>query len=100
VYARGSALRLLYAVRQGYMESTEALLKAGADVNQVSVGDKTSPLIMAIINGHFDLAKSLLEHNANPNVAAMNGVGPLYAVLNVEWAPKALDPQPRALMQQ
>ncbi|HEX8031973.1 MAG TPA: ankyrin repeat domain-containing protein [Vicinamibacterales bacterium] len=97
---QGGLTPLLYAVRQGYMESTEALLKAGADVNQVSVGDKTSPLIMAIINGHFDLAKSLLEHNANPNVAAMNGVGPLYAVLNVEWAPKALYPQPRAHMQQ
>ena len=97
---QGGLTPLLYAVRQGYSESTEALLKAGADINQVSVGDKTSPLMMAIINGHFDLAKSLLEHSANPNVASMNGAAPLYAVLNVEWAPKALYPQPRAHMQQ
>jgi ankyrin repeat protein len=97
---QGGLTPLLYAVRQGYSYSTDALLKAGADVNQVSAGDKTSPLMMAIINGHFDLAKSLLEHHANPNVASMNGASPLYAVLNVEWAPKALYPQPRAHMQQ
>ena len=38
---------------------SRALVDAGADVNQVSAGDKTSPLLMAIINGHFDLAQYL-----------------------------------------
>ena len=42
----------------------DALLKAGADVNQRRRGDRTSPLLMAVINGHFDLAKSLLEKGA------------------------------------
>ncbi len=46
------------------------------------------------------LAKSLLEKGANANTASANGVTPLYGVLNVEWAPKALYPQPRAHMQQ
>ena len=77
-----------------------ALLKAGADVNLPSAGDRTSPLLMAIINGHFDLAKTLLERGADPNAASEQGVSPLYGVLNVEWAPKALYPQPRAHMQQ
>jgi ankyrin repeat protein len=98
--AQGGLTPLLYAVRQGYQESTEALIKAGADVNQVSAGDKTSPLMMAIINGHFDVARSLLDKGADPNVAAANGVAPLYAVLNIEWAPKALYPQPQAHKQQ
>lgn len=98
--AQGGLTPLLYAVRQGYQESTDALLTAGADVNQVSAGDGTSPLMMAIINGHFEVAKSLLEKGANPNVAASNGVAPLYAVLNIEWAPKALYPQPQAHKQQ
>ncbi|HWI20341.1 MAG TPA: ankyrin repeat domain-containing protein [Vicinamibacterales bacterium] len=98
--AHGGLTPLLYAVRQGYRESTDALIAAGADVNMVSAGDKTSPLMMAIINGHFDIAKSLLDKGANPNVAAANGAGPLYAVLNVEWAPKALYPQPQAHKQQ
>ena len=100
INAHGGLTPLLFAVRQGYLESTAALLKAGADVNLLSAGDKTSPLMMAVINGHFDLAQQLLAQGANPNLASVNGVTPLYGVLNVEWAPKALYPQPRAHMQQ
>ena len=70
IVAHGGLTPLLYAVRQGYVESTEALLKAGADVNHVSAGDETSPLLMAIINGHFDVAKILLERGADPNARA------------------------------
>ncbi|MDO8677974.1 MAG: ankyrin repeat domain-containing protein [Acidobacteriota bacterium] len=98
--AHGGLTPLLFAARQGYTESVDALLKAGADVNQISAGDKSSPLIMAVINGHFDIAQTLINKGANVNGAAMNGVTPLYGVLNVEWAPKALYPQPRAHMQQ
>jgi uncharacterized protein len=100
IIAQGGLTPLLYAVRQGYMESSEALIKAGADVNQPSAGDKTTPLIMAIINGHFDLAKTLLDRGARATEAAGNGAAPLYAVLNIEWAPKALYPQPQAHKQQ
>ena len=100
IVAQGGLTPLLYAIRQGYQESADALLKAGADINQPSAGDKTTPLLMAVINGHFDLAKSLIEKGANPNTASQQGVTPLYGVLNVEWAPKALYPQPRAYMQQ
>ena len=38
------------------------------DVNQAKVGDQTSPLLMATINGHFDLAKVLLDRGADPNL--------------------------------
>jgi ankyrin repeat protein len=100
IIAQGGLTPLLYAVRQGYQDSADALLKAGADLNQPSKGDGTTPLLMAVINGHFDLAASLLEKGANPNTPSANGVTPLYGVLNVEWAPKALYPQPRAHMQQ
>ena len=100
ISAHGGLTPLLFAVRQGYAESVNALVRAGADVNQVSAGDKTSPLLLAIINGHFDVAKTLLDTGGNPNARSENGVSPLYAVLNVEWAPKALYPQPRAHMQQ
>jgi uncharacterized protein len=100
IIAQGGLTPLLYAVRQGYRESTDALLKAGADVNQASKGDRTTPLVMAVINGHFDLAAALVEKGANVNTPSANGVTPLYGALNVEWAPKALYPQPRAHMQQ
>jgi ankyrin repeat protein len=78
----------------------QSLLKAGADVNQVSAGDHTSPLLMATINGHFDLAKMLLERGADPKLASDAGATPLYATINVQWAAKSLYPQPTAQKQQ
>ena len=78
----------------------KALVEAGADVNQVNPGDKSTPLVVATINGCFDIAKFLLENGADPNLASENGVGPLYGTLNVQWAPKALYPQPQAYRQQ
>ena len=100
ISAQGGLTPLLFAVRQGYTESVNALLAAGADVNRVSAGDRTSPLMMAVINGHFDLAQALLDKGADPTLTSDNGATPLYGVLNVEWAPKALYPQPQAQRQQ
>ena len=57
-------------------------------------------MLVALINGHFDLAAYLLDKGANPNLLSNAGVSPLYAVLNVQWAPIAAYPQPRAYLQQ
>jgi len=57
-------------------------------------------MLVAIINGQYDLARELLEMGADPNSASEDGVTPLYAVLNNRWAPKALYPQPTAFKQQ
>ncbi len=57
----GGLAALHFAARQGYMDSAKALLAAGADINQPSAGDTSTPLMIATINGHFDLAKFLLE---------------------------------------
>jgi ankyrin repeat protein len=100
VGGQGGLTPLLVAARQGQLESVDALLDAGADVNQPSEGDKTTPLLIATINGRFDLAKVLLGRGADPKAASENGVTPLYAALNCQWAPKALYPQPRAYEQQ
>ncbi len=97
---QGGLSPLLFAVRQGSRDAVDVLLEAGADVNQLSAGDKSSPLVIALANGHFDIAMHLLDKGANPNLAAENGAAPLYAVLNVQWAPKALYPQPRSYLQQ
>ena len=69
-------------------------------MNLPSPGDKATPLLVAIINGHFDIAAYLLEHGADPNLVSDAGVSPLYATLNVQWAPIAAYPQPRAHLQQ
>jgi ankyrin repeat protein len=88
------------AARQGEIESVKALMEAGADVNQRGAGDPVTPLLIATMNGHFDLAKYLLDKGADPNLTQSNGAAPLYAALNCQWAAKALYPQPRAYEQQ
>jgi ankyrin repeat protein len=89
-----------YAARQGSAAAVTALVDGGVDVNAKALGDGTTPLLMAIINGHYDLALSLLERGADPNLASEAGAAPLYAAINIEWAPKSFYPQPRAQLQQ
>ena len=97
---KGGLTPLLFAVRQGNAAAAIALLDAGAKVNQVSAGDHTSPLLMATINGHFDLAKQLMQRGADVKLASDAGATPLYATINVQWAAKSLYPQPTAQTQQ
>jgi ankyrin repeat protein len=97
---QGGLSALHFAARQGAVRTAQALVEAGADVNAVTAGDHTSVMVMAAINGQFDLAKYLLDHGADPNLASENGMTPLYAAVNVEWAPRTFYPQPRAQLQQ
>ena len=97
---QGGMTPLLYAARQGHVDVARALLNAGVDVNQRKGGDNASALLVATVNGQFDLAAMLIERGANPNLIAENGVGPLYAAVNLTWAPRAGYPQPRAQVNQ
>lgn len=98
--AQGGLTALHMAARQGSLGSVRALVDGGANVNQPSPGDRTPPLLIATINGHFDVAWYLLEKGADPNLRSDAGATPLYGVINVQWAPKAAYPQPRAYLQQ
>jgi ankyrin repeat protein len=98
--AQGGLTALHFAARQGSTAAVHALVEGGVNVNLVSPGDQASPLLIALINGHFDLAAYLIEKGADPNLESDAGVAPLFAVLNVQWAPIAAYPQPRAYLQQ
>jgi ankyrin repeat protein len=100
VGGQGGFTALIHAAREGHVESAIALLDAGADIDQSSGGDRSSPLLIATINGHFDLAMLLIERGADPNLASDAGAAPLFAALNVYWAPKARYPQQNAYKQQ
>jgi uncharacterized protein len=100
VGAQGGLTSLLLAAREGHAATVFALLDGGAGINQVSASDHTSPLLMATINGHFDLAMQLVARGADVTLASDAGATPLYGVLNMQWAPKSRHPQPAKYMQQ
>jgi len=65
-----------FAIREGHEEVVEYLLSKGADVNgAMRPGSNnqdfprrgTGPLLLAVENGHYDLAVALLDAGANPN---------------------------------
>jgi uncharacterized protein len=78
----------LFAVREGRSDVVQVLLKAGADANEAIETEKgggklpvngTSALILAVENGHFELAVELLIAGANPN-DARSGYTPLHTL--------------------
>jgi ankyrin repeat protein len=97
---QGGLTALHFAARQGSARSVAVLVEHGANVNAASPGDGVTPLLIAAVNGQYDIAKYLLAHGADPRLANAGGVTPLYAVLNIEWTPRMFYPQPRAQLQQ
>jgi ankyrin repeat protein len=73
----GGLTAMIFAAREGDLESTKALLAAGAKVNQTSEYGWT-PLLTAVNNRNYQLAVYLLEHGADPNLANKGGWTPLY----------------------
>ena len=96
----GGLTALLHAAREGHSETALALVRGGADLDRVSAGDETTPILMAVINGHYDLAMRFLELGADPTIASHAGATPLFAAINVHWAPKSRYPQQHIYMQQ
>jgi ankyrin repeat protein len=73
----GGLTALVFATREGDLDSVEALVDAGADVNQVTEFGWT-PLLTATQNRFYDIGKYLLDHGADPNIANKGGWTPLY----------------------
>jgi ankyrin len=73
----GGLTPLIFAAREGDLESAKLLLDAGAPINQVTEYGWT-PLLTAVNNRNYQLAKLLLERGADPNIANKGGWTPLY----------------------
>lgn len=90
----GGNTALHFAVRDGNKRAVRALVEGSANVNIQSLSDKTPPLTQAIFNGQFEIANYLLDHGANPNLINSDGVGPLFATIDVQWANSRNYPSP------
>ena len=74
----GGLTALVFASREGDLESAQALVEAGADVN-LTTGGGWTPLLTAINNRNYRIAAYLLDRGANPNTANGSfGWTPLY----------------------
>ena len=73
----GGLTALVFASREGDIESARALLDGGANVNQPTEAGWT-PLLTAVNNRNYRLAKLLIDRGADPNLANRAGWTPLY----------------------
>src|SRR5215469_6020816 len=95
----GGMTALLFAARDGALDAVKALVESGADVNELCAGDKSSPLVIAISNGHYETGKYLVEHGANPSLANVDGLTPLYAAIDMQYAPVSWAPNPLTIQE-
>jgi ankyrin repeat protein len=98
--ARGGFTALMFAAREGDVESARVMLDGGVDINYGDV-DNTSPLIVSIMNKQYTFAKFLLDRGADVNIAGGYGRTALYAIVDIrneDWSTlpnrKAEDPLP------
>jgi ankyrin repeat protein len=73
----GGLTALVFATREGDLESAQILLEAGADVNQPTEYGWT-PLLTATNNRHYKLGRLLMDWGADANRANKGGWTPLY----------------------
>src|SRR5439155_10978482 len=80
---------LMFAAREGDIESARLLVAAGADVNAVA-GDGKDALGLAVFNGNYAAASFLVDSKSNVNRADTQGFTPLFWAVdrrNMETAP-------------
>ena len=88
-FASGWMTPLMFAAREGDLESASVLLDAGADVNALA-GDGKNALSLAIFNGNYDLASHLIDRKADVNNTDTQRFTPLFWAVdrrNMETAP-------------
>jgi ankyrin repeat protein len=83
---KGGFTPLLYAAREGCVECARHLITAGADPD-LEDPERVTPLNMALMNLHFDLAAFLIEAGADVDKWDLFGRSPLYMAADVSTLP-------------
>lgn len=76
-YASGWLTPLMFAAREGDLESARLLVEAGADVNAIG-GDGKNALALAIFNGNYALASYSIDNKADVNQPDAQRFTPLF----------------------
>jgi uncharacterized protein len=88
-FSSGLLTPLLFAAREGDLESARLLMAAGADVKATD-GDGKNALGLAIFNGNYNVASFLVDNRADVNQADAQNFTPLFWAAdrrNMETAP-------------
>lgn len=89
----GGMTALLFAAREGCLGCISVLVDSGADPSQTTP-DGISPIVSALINGHYDVAAALIEAGTDPNLVDYTGRGGLYAAADFNTMPSSNRPAP------
>ena len=76
----GGFTSLLYAARENCIACADVLVKNGADID-LPDPDGVSPLLVAIMNANWDLAKRLIDAGADVDQWDIYGEAPLYTAI-------------------
>lgn len=88
-HASGEMTALMFAAREGHMDTVKVLTESGANLNAVS-GDGKDAQSLAIFNGNYAIASYLIDSGAALNTADARGFTPLFWAVdrrNMETAP-------------
>jgi ankyrin repeat protein len=79
---QGGMTPLMYAARDGHLDSVRLLIDAKADVN-LSEANAITPLVIALNNNQIAVAKYLIEHGADLNASDWYGRTPVWSAVEL-----------------
>jgi uncharacterized protein len=88
-HASGEMTALMFAAREGHLDTVKVLTAAGANLDAVA-GDGKDAQSLAIFNGNYAVASYLIDSGAALNTADARGFTPLFWAVdrrNMETAP-------------
>ncbi len=83
---QGGFTPLLYAAREGCIECAKELVAGGADLD-LPDPHRVTPLVLSLLNLHFDFAAYLIEAGADVNKWDLYGRSPLYMAADTSTLP-------------
>jgi ankyrin repeat protein len=85
---RGGFTALLFAAREGDIDTARVMLDAGVDIDYGDI-DNATALVVGIMNKQYTFARFLIDRGADVNVVDAGGRTALYAIVDIrneDWS--------------